>query len=152
MEWQRKEPQRCMSRGQGRWGKTGTSQWRQKPCLPLYPEYSSRLTTLKMHTTVNPNTKLFSPAAKAQEFWIKLEACGKTRGIKKYQHSHGINWFDAWKGAREPQPSWLSQSYLCGHGIACYCPWWSSTQCHTMQPQQCNKNGEMELRYASPPC
>lgn len=36
-----------------------------KPCLPLYPEYSSRLTTLKMPTTVNPNMKLLLPAAKA---------------------------------------------------------------------------------------
>lgn len=80
-------------------GKDRNFTMKAKPCLPLYPEYSSRLTTLKMPTAVNPNMKLLSPAAKAREFWIKLEACGKSRGIKKYQHGHKIIWFDACKGA-----------------------------------------------------
>lgn len=68
---------------------------RAKPWMPLQPEYSSRLARLKIPTSMHPNMKLFSPAAEAQEFWIKLEACGKSRGIKKYQHGHGMIWFDA---------------------------------------------------------
>lgn len=56
---------------------------------------------------MNPNMKLFSSAAKAQEFWIKLEACGKSWGIKKYQNA--TEWPSLMPEkvllAREPQPS-----------------------------------------------
>lgn len=129
--------------GPGKVGKDRNFTMEAKPCLPLYPEYSSRLTTLKMPTTMNPNRKLFSPAAKAQKFWIMLEACGKNRGIQKYQHGHGMIWFDDWKGALNQR----SSAQLTFPKLLVW-PWncllLPMMKKHSM-PQQCNQSNIIKM-------
>lgn len=54
-----------------------------KPHLSLYPEYSSRLTTLKIPTTVNPDTKLVSAAAQSSGILAHVRSrVGKAEGLK----------------------------------------------------------------------
>lgn len=68
--------------------------------LSLYAEYSSRLTTLKIPTTVNPDTKLVSAVAHSSRILEHVSSCvGKSRGIKKYQCGNEVSQFDACKAA-----------------------------------------------------
>lgn len=54
-----------------------------KPHLSLYPEYSSRLTTLKIPTTVNPEMKLVTAAARRSGILKHVRSCvGKAAGLR----------------------------------------------------------------------
>lgn len=64
-------------------GEDGNFTMKAKPHLFLYPEYSSRLITVKIPTTVNPDTKLVSAVAQSLGILKHVRSCmGKAEGLK----------------------------------------------------------------------
>jgi len=103
----------------------GNFTMKAKPHFSLHAEYSSSLTTLKIPTTLDPDMKLVSAVAQSSGILEHVRSCvGKAEGLKST--SVAARWFSLMPVklllAREPQYSWLFQSYLCGHETACYCP------------------------------
>lgn len=136
MGWQRKEPWRCMSR----------------VCVcvrrELHNESKDTLVSIScvffkinhiknIHNNECRNETSFS-SGKNSGILEHVSSCvGKAEGLKST--SMVARWFGSFGLmsvklllAREPQHSWLFQSYLCGHESACYSPWWrSTTQYHS---------------------
>lgn len=144
MGWQRKEPWRCMSR--------------VRVCVrqELHNESEDTLVSISCiffksnhikntHNSECRHETSFSGGMNSGILERGSSCVGRAEGLKSTSVvARWFGWFSLMSVklllAREPQCSWLFQSYLCGHETACYCPWWRSTT-------QYHSNVAMEQRW-----